>query len=128
MCAPLGSHMSEWPPVMLTMFTEMCIRGPTSSPSSTARLIPASAPAASRTVVIPSSRIHRSVSATLKKRYVNGSWTIRVMSKSSWRDATWMWQSNSPGRSAFPVTSTPSSPSRPGPTSTIRPPSMTTSA
>src|SRR5262245_63684562 len=39
-----------------------------------------------------------------------------------------MWQSNRPGSSAFPPHSTASSPSRPGPTSTMRPSSITTSA
>src|SRR5829696_9766545 len=41
---------------------------------------------------------------------------------------TWVWQSNSPGSRWRPPTSTASSPSSPGPTSTIRPPSMSTSA
>jgi hypothetical protein len=50
--APLGSQPSLWPPVMLSAVTEMCIRGPTRTPSSTAFLRPRSAPPASRTVVI----------------------------------------------------------------------------
>src|SRR5437763_2428327 len=41
---------------------------------------------------------------------------------------TWLWQSNMPGNSVRPETSTRSSPSRPGPTSTTSPFSITTSA
>ena len=41
---------------------------------------------------------------------------------------TWVWQSNSPGRTALPARSTRSSPSSPTPTSTMRPSSTTTSA
>ena len=51
--APLGSHGSLWPPVWLSIVTEICIRGPGINPSSTAFLTPASVPPASRTVVIP---------------------------------------------------------------------------
>ena len=51
---PLGSHGSLCPPVIESIDTETCMRGPTSVPSSTAIRRPASAPDASRTVVMPS--------------------------------------------------------------------------
>ena len=54
---PLGSHGSLCPPVWLSIVTAICIRGPGISPSSTARLRPASAPPASRTVVIPNDSV-----------------------------------------------------------------------
>jgi len=61
--APLGNHESLWPPVIDSMVTLICIRGPTSEPSSTASRRPASAPIASRTVVIPSEIVRRRFSA-----------------------------------------------------------------
>src|SRR5581483_9346121 len=125
---PLGSHGSLCPPVMPSMVTEICILGPTSTPSWIARLSPRSAPEASRTVVIPSASVRRRFSGIVKNWYENGRWRTASSSKSSYRIARWTWQSNKPGSRVLPVASTSSSPSSPGPTSRIRPPSTRTSA
>ena len=61
---PLGSQASPWPPVIESMVMEICMRGPTSTPSSIALRIPASAPLASRTVVMPSASVFRRASGT----------------------------------------------------------------
>ena len=63
--------------------TEICMRGPTTTPSSTAIFMPRSAPEASRTVVMPSLSVVRRFSAIWKKRYENGRCIIAVSSKSS---------------------------------------------
>ena len=53
-------HSSAWPPVWLIIEMVMRSRGPAIIPRSTAALTPASAPHASRTVVMPrSSRVRR---------------------------------------------------------------------
>ncbi len=62
--APLGSHASLWPPVIDSIDIDSCMRGPMSVPSSTATRRPASAPVASRTVVMPRASVRRSVSPT----------------------------------------------------------------
>ena len=72
-----------WPPVIESIVTLICIRGPTSEPSSTASRNPASAPAASRTVVIPHAKVRRRFSVTRKKGALNGSCITRTSSKSS---------------------------------------------
>ena len=61
---PLGSHGSLCPPVIDSIVRLTCMRGPANVPSSTAIRSPASAPEASRTVVIPSARVLRRFSAT----------------------------------------------------------------
>jgi len=81
--APLGSQASLCPPVIESMVTLICMRGPTRMPSSTAIRSPASAPEASRTVVMPSARVVRSVSAIRKNASENGSFIRRASSKSS---------------------------------------------
>ncbi len=81
--APLGSHGSLWPPVIDSIVTLICIRGPGSTPCSTAILRPASAPIASRAVVMPSASVVRRFSAIRKNDSENGSFITRVSSKSS---------------------------------------------
>jgi len=54
---PDGNQPSPCPPVWLSRVTEICSRGPGTSPSATAFFTPASAPAASRTMVIPAARV-----------------------------------------------------------------------
>jgi hypothetical protein len=56
---PDGNQPSPCPPVWLSMLTAICTRGPGTSPSATACFTPRSAPPASRTVVIPLSRVSR---------------------------------------------------------------------
>ena len=63
---PEGSQPSPWPPVWLSALIEICIRGPSRRPSSTARCTPRSAPAASRTVVMPQSSVAARFSAAWK--------------------------------------------------------------
>ena len=56
---PHGSHGSACPPVWATIAIVMRNRGPGMMPRSTAALTPASAPQASRTVVMPRSSVVR---------------------------------------------------------------------
>ena len=80
---PHGRWLSPCPPVIDSIVTEICMRGPGSTPSSTARFMPQSAPPASRTVVMPIARYQRSVSGNWKKRYEKGVYASRTSSKSS---------------------------------------------
>jgi hypothetical protein len=52
---PDGIQPSPWPPVVESAVMLICMRGPATTPSSTACLTPKSAPPASRTVVMPAS-------------------------------------------------------------------------
>ena len=124
---PLGIHASACPPVIESIATLICIRGPTSVPSSTAALSPASAPEASRTDVIPSASVSRRFSAIRKNGSLNGSFMTRTRPCPRGATPRWTWQSNRPGSSVLPAQSTPSSPSRSAPTAAIRPSAIATS-
>ena len=54
---PDASQPSPWPPVWLSIVSEICIRGPGIIPCSTAVFTPRSAPPASRMPVIPASSV-----------------------------------------------------------------------
>src|SRR3954454_13801401 len=109
------------------MSIEICIRGPATSPRSTASFTPASAPAASRTLVIPACSVAARFCAAMKNRYENGVWrSLRMLIS---LNSTCTWQSNRPGTRVFPLRSTDRSPSPvpAAPTWTMRSPSTTTS-
>ncbi len=69
---PLGSQLSLWPPVWLSIVIATCTLGPTRTRSSIAFRSPASAPPASRTVVMPCASVIRRFSGIRKKPYENG--------------------------------------------------------
>ena len=116
---------SPWPPVWLSMMIEICIRGPGIIPRSTASLMPRSAPPASRTLVMPVASVFLRFAAALKNCRLNG--VSMISMKFGVSITTCTWQSKKPGDTNPPEQSTDSSPSRPGPTSTMRPSSTTTS-
>src|SRR4051812_46979128 len=109
------------------MSIEICIRGPATSPRSTASFTPASAPAASRTLVIPACSVDARFCAAMKNRYENGVCRSLMMLISL--NSTCTWQSNRPGKRVLPLRSTDTSPSPvpDAPTCTMRSPSTTTS-
>ncbi len=57
--APHTCQSSACPPVWLIIASEICMRGPRTSPDRTASATPRSAPAASRTEVMPRARVRR---------------------------------------------------------------------